>query len=102
MAYHMSITLTNEESAEAAENGKQPEILLREIMQQRLQPVPTASRPLTARELAEQLYREGKLLNLATRRPLTREELAERERLAQMLADDKPLSEIVIEDRGPY
>ncbi len=28
---------------------------------------------MTAREMTEKLYREGKLLNLATRRPLTQE-----------------------------
>lgn len=34
--------------------------------------------------------------------PLTPEEQAECERLAQMFAGGKPLSEMVIEDRDPY
>jgi hypothetical protein len=73
-----------------------------EIMMQRIR-LSRPERPaLTAHQLAEQLYREGKLLNLATRRPLTEEEKAERERLAQLFSAGKPMSEMVIEDRGPY
>ena len=50
----------------------------------------------------EQQYREGKLLNLPKPQPLSPEEQAERERLAQLFAGGKPMSEIVIEGRGPY
>lgn len=57
---------------------------------------------MTGRELAEKLYREGKLASLATKRSLSREEQAERERLARLFASDKLASEMVIEDRGPY
>ena len=59
-------------------------------------------RPLTGREFMEQLYREGTILNIPTWEPLTEEEEAERARLAQVFAGGKPLSQIVIEDRGPY
>ncbi len=62
----------------------------------------SAKRPMTGRELAEKLYREGKLASLATQRPLTQEEQEERERLARLFASDKPAFEMVIEDRGPY
>ena len=57
---------------------------------------------MTGRELAEKLYREGKLASLATQHPLTQEEQKEREHLARVFASDKPASELVIEDRGPY
>ena len=57
---------------------------------------------MTGRELAEKLYREGKLASLATPCPLTQEEQEERERLARLFASDRPASEMVIEDRGPY
>jgi len=60
------------------------------------------SRPLTEREFMEQLYREGVILNIPTWEPLTEEEEAERARLGQVFAEGKPLSQIVIEDRGPY
>jgi len=106
MAYQMTINLTDEEytalTAEAAKSGKQPEALLHEIMVQRLQPSPQVKHPMTGRELAEKLYREGEIENLPTRRPLTPEEQAELERIGKLFAVGKPLSEMIIEDRGPY
>jgi hypothetical protein len=60
------------------------------------------ARPLTRQEFLEKLYREGKILNIPTREPLTEEEEARRTRLAQATAGGKPVSEIVIEGRGPY
>jgi len=60
------------------------------------------ARPLTRQELLEQLYLEGTILNIPTRKPLTEEEEAKRTRLAQATAGGKPVSEIVIEGRGPY
>jgi hypothetical protein len=102
----MTINLTDQEyvalTTEAAKNGKQPELFLHEIMMQRLHLSPPTKRPLTGYELLEQQYREGKILNLPTRQPLTEEEKAERERLAQVFAGSKPISEMIIEDRGPY
>jgi hypothetical protein len=50
----------------------------------------------------EQLYCEGMVLNIPTWEPLTEEEEARRTQLAQACAGGKPLSQIVIEDRGPY
>ncbi len=106
MAYHMTVTLTDQEyaalAAEAEKTGKQAEALLHEIVMQRLQPSLPANRPLTEDEFEEKLYREGKILNIPTRRPLTQEEKTKRERLVQVFAGGKPASEMVIEDRGPY
>ncbi len=106
MAYQMTVTLTDQEyaalTAEAAKSGKHAETLLHEILMQRLQPPLPAEHPLTEEEFVEKLYREGKILNIPTRRPLTQEEKAKRERLVQVFAGGKPASEMVIEDRGPY
>jgi hypothetical protein len=106
MAYQLTVTLTDQEyaalAAEAEKSGKQAEALLHEILMQRLQPSLAAKRPLTAHEFEEILYREGLIENIPTRQPLTSEEKAERERLAQVFAGGKPASEMVIEDRGPY
>ena len=106
MAYQMTITLTDQEytalAAEAAKSGKQAEALLHEILMQRLQSLPQVRRPLTASEFEAKLYREGLIEHIPTRRPLTSEEQAERERLGQVFAGGKPASEMVIEDRGPY
>jgi len=65
--------------------------------------VPTKGQ-LTEREFMELLYREGILLNLPTPHNFypSEEEQAEQERLGKLFADEKPLSEIIIEDRGPY
>lgn len=68
----------------------------------RIQPSVLAKRPLTEQEFMELQYHEGKLSNFPHPEPLTQEEQAERERLGMLFASDKPLSELVIEDRGPY
>ncbi len=105
MSYQMTINLTDQEyaalTAEAAKNGKQPETYLHDMIQ-RLQSPSQVQRSLTGREFMEKLYREGELLNLPIPRPLTQEEQTERERLGQVFAGGKPLSEMVMEDRGPY
>src|SRR5438445_388717 len=72
------------------------------IEEQEPEAIMEQSRPLTRQEFLEQLYREGTILNIPTWEPLTEEEEAERARLAQVFAGGKPLSQIVIEDRGPY
>ena len=105
MAYQMTVTLSDQEyqvlAAEASRRGEPPEKLLRDLI--RHLPSHSATKyTMTGRELAEKLYREGKLANLATKRPLTPEEQAERERLAHLFAGDKLASDMVIEDRGPY
>jgi hypothetical protein len=105
MAYQMIVTLTDQEyqllAAEAARRGEPPETLLHDLIRH----LPSASsetRQMTGRELAEKLYREGKLMSLATKRPLSQEEQEERARLARLFASEKSASEMVSEDRGPY
>ena len=105
MTYQMTVTLTDQEyqalAAEAARRGEPPEILLRDLIR-RLPSASSNKHPMTGRELAEKLYREGKLASLATQRPLSQEEQKEREQLAHLFASDKLASDIVVEDRGPY
>ncbi|MGH2516714.1 MAG: hypothetical protein ACRDHP_13760 [Ktedonobacterales bacterium] len=47
------------------------------------------------------LYREGIIENLPTDETSSPEEERERERLSHLFGQGKPVSEIVIEDRGP-
>ncbi len=105
MAYQMTVMLTDQEyqllATEAARRGEPPETLLRDLIRH-LPLASTDKRPMTGRELAEKLYREGKLASLATQHPLSQEEQEERERLAHLFASDKLASEMVIEDRGSY
>ncbi len=89
MSYEMTVTLTDQEYHVLA-------------VIRHLPSASTTKYAMTGREFAEKLYREGKLASLATQRPLTPEEQAERERLAHVFASDKLASEMVIEDRGPY
>ena len=105
MAYQMTLTLTEQEYAalaeKAAQKGKKPEILLYEMMQEILQ----ASLPkqsMSGRDFMEKLFLEGEIENLPTREVLSLEEQAERERLGRLFTGGKPMSEMVIEDRGPY
>ena len=99
------ITLTDEEYQKlvttATKSGTNPETLLREMIE-RLPSPPKEQHALTERELAEKLYREGKLTTLATPYTLTKEDKAERARLARLFASEKLASDMVIEDRGPY
>ena len=105
MSYQMTLTLTEQEYAvlaeEAEKNGVHPEIMLQEIMREHLQ-ASLPKRPMTGHDFMVKLYREGEIENIPTREPLTPEEEAELERLAQVFAGDKPMSEMIIEDRGPY
>ena len=105
MEYQITVHLTDQEYsalvAEATRSGKQPETILHELMSERFQ-TSSITKPLTSHEFMEQQYREGKLLNIPLRRPWTPQERALREQLGRELSKGKPLSEIVIEDRGPY
>ena len=103
MAYQ--IILSEQEyaalAAAAAKSGTDPERLLHDMIQ-RLQNSSQRKRFLTAREIAEKQYNEGKISHVPTRQPLTQEEREARERRARRFAGGKPASEMVIEDRGPY
>ncbi len=101
------VTLTPEEYAAllaaATEQGKTIEVLVHETLAERFHaPLPPApQRPMTEREFLEELYRGGIISNIPTGELDTPEEAAERERLISSIAPGEPLSEIVIEDRGP-
>ncbi len=98
------ITLSDQEYAAlaaAAKSGTEPEQLLHDMIQ-RLQTSSQRKRPLTAHEIAERQYHEGKISHVPTRHPLTQEQREARERRARRFAGGKPASEMVIEDRGPY
>ncbi len=99
------ITLNDQEyaalAAAAAKSGTDPEQLLHEMIQ-RLEKSPQRKRPLTAYEIVEKQYHEGKISHIPTRQPLTQEEREVRERRVHEYAGGKAASEMVIEDRGPY
>lgn len=105
MAYQMTLTFTEQEYAalaeEAAKIGKNPETLIYDIMRERLQ----ASLPkysMSGRDFMKKLFLEGEIDNLPTQEAISLEEQTERERLGRLFAEGKPMSEMIIEDRGPY
>ena len=106
MAYEITVHLTDQEYsalvAEATRSGKQLETILHELMSEKFRTPSSAKSSLTEHEFMEQQYREGKMLNVPLRRPWTPQERALREQLGRELSKGKPLSEIVIEDRGSY
>lgn len=115
MAYQMTVTLTDAEytalAEEAAKSGKSIETILHEMeveslfhetLAQRLQLSAPAQRSFTRQEIQEYLYREGITENIPTNESDTVEEEAEQERLAALFGQGKPVSEMIIEDRGPY
>ncbi|WIG59150.1 MAG: hypothetical protein OJF49_001897 [Ktedonobacterales bacterium] len=105
MSHQMNITLTDEEyaelAAEAGRAGKPVESVAHDMLAQRLRTSAPGQQGMTARAFLERQYRDGKVLNLPVAQQSTSAEEAERERLAQIFAQGKPASEMVIEDRGP-
>ena len=103
MAYQINLSEQDYAAlaAAAARSGTDPEKLLHEMIQH-LQPSSQRKRALSARELSERQYHEGKISHVPTRQPLTPEEREARERRARRFAGGKPASEMIIEDRGPY
>lgn len=103
MTYQMTVTLTEQEyaslAAAAAQEGKSPEILLHELIQQL-----SSSASFSPRAFEKVLYEEGLIEHIPVRQPETPQEQAEREYLGQVFANvgGKPMSEMVIEDRGSY
>jgi len=99
------ITLSDQEyaalAAISAKTGTDPERLLHEMIQC-LQTSSQRKHPLTAHELAQNQFHEGKISHIPTRHPLSPEEREARERRARRFAGGKPASEMVIEGRGPY
>ena len=107
MAHQVTLTLSDDEyqAAAAAEAGEPIEALLHEAVARRFAPHPapeTLSQPISEDEVEAYLYRIGFTANLPTHKPPTPKEEAEEEELAELLSKGKSLSEMIIEDRGPY
>jgi hypothetical protein len=109
MAHQVTLTLSDDEyqavTAAAAEAGEPIETLLHEAVARRFVPRPAPealSEPISEDEVEAYLYRIGFTANLPTHEPPTPDEEAEEEELVELLSKGKSLSEMIIEDRGPY
>jgi hypothetical protein len=83
------ITLSDQEyavlAAAAAKSGTEPEQFLHDRIQ-RLHTSSQGNHSLTAPEVVEKQYHEGKISHIPTRQPLTQEEHEARERRARRFA----------------
>ncbi len=105
MAHQMLLTLTDQEyaalRAEAARTGTPLEAVLHAAIAP-LVPAPAPDQsPMTEQEFVEYLYHKGVIMNIPTHEPLSPDEEAELEDLAQLFAGGKMASDMVSEDRGP-
>lgn len=107
MSHRMDFTLTDEEynalSSESVKNGKPLEDLLHEVLSQHIRSTKPAPAYLpTRRDIQSYLYEEGVTEYIPTDELDTQEDVAERQHLAYLFGQGKPVSEMVIEDRGPH
>jgi len=106
MIHQVNIALTDEEyKALLAEAGRGEEVLekhIHKLLTRHLHPSLSVKDPLSTRDDVERhLYESGLIDHIPTHRPDTPEEEAELKRLADLFGQGKPVSEMVIEDRGP-
>lgn len=105
MIHQVNIALTDEEyKALLAEAGRGEEVLekhIHELLTQHLRRSLPGNCSLSEREIQQHLSRRGIVYRIPTGQPDTPEEESERKRLADLFGQGKPVSEMVIEDRGP-
>jgi hypothetical protein len=109
MAHQVTLTLSDDEyqavAAAAAEAGEPIEALLHEAVARRFTSRPASvspSQPVSGYALSRYLHSIGFAMNVPTGELDTPEDEAEEEELAQLLSKGKSLTEMIIEDRGPY
>src|SRR5579875_770405 len=104
MAYQMTVTLTDSESAalskEAAKSGKPIETLLHDMLAEHIGSA-TSKHSITRDEIQAFLYRQGLIDHLPLNEPDTPETEAERDLMSLLFIKRKTAYEMVIEDRGP-
>ncbi len=105
MAHQMTVTLSDQEyvalKAEAAKSGRPLDDFLREVLTQHIQQS-IETHTLSRHDIQNYLYKNGVTEHIPTYEPDTMEEEAERENLSRLFGQGKPVSEMVIEDRGPW
>ena len=104
MAYQVKFTLTDEEyttlTSESAQSGKPIEELLHEVLSQHIRPSSQQTYSLTRRDIQSYLYEEGATEYIPTDEPDTQADETERQYLAHLFGQGRPVSDMAIEDRG--
>ncbi len=105
MSHQIMITLSDDEYAALAETAREKGQSVEEVASTALKqhypiinPPPT---PMTYKDLLQQMYNDGEIVNLPSGKIDTVEE-AELDQIGRSIGPGKPASEMVIEDRGPY
>ena len=105
MSYQVKFSLTDEEYAalasESTQRGKPLEDLLHEVLSQHIRPSSKQTYSLTRRDIQSYLYEEGVTEYIPTDEPDTPEDEVDRQYLAHLFGQGKPVSDMAIEDRGP-
>ncbi len=110
MDHQRTIRLTDGEyaalQAEAEETGEEIEDIIHRLLDQiqakQFRLTYTPGRLFSKQELSVYLYSEGVITHIPTGEPDSEETKMERKRLGEIFGHGKPMSEMVIEDRGPY
>jgi hypothetical protein len=107
MVRQVTVTLSESEyarlSAEAGRRGEAPESLLQRTVSAHIGPDRSGGvmgQPPSKAVILEHLYRAGVITAVPSPEPVSPEQAAERERLAQLFGQGRPVSELIIEDRG--
>jgi hypothetical protein len=90
-------------SAEAGRRGEAPESLLQRKVTAHIgseRSGESSGQATSKAAILEHLYRAGAITAVPSPEPVSPEQAAERERLAQLFGQGRPVSELIIEDRG--
>jgi hypothetical protein len=110
MVHEMTVRLTDDEYAALTEKAKLTgqeleefiQEMLNEMIAQRIHLAEQRQHLWTTQEFQEHLYEEGLIDHIPTGEPDSEETKIERKRLGEIFGHGKPMSQMVIEDRGPY
>jgi hypothetical protein len=113
MEYEMTFRFTKEEyetlTNQSEQTGQEIKEVIRELIHElRDRSIQLSRKPdkpnrlLSKQELQEYLYRKGTIRSIPTGEKRTPEEEARLEELGKLFGQGQPLSEIIMEDRGPY
>ncbi|MGH2509179.1 MAG: hypothetical protein ACRDHZ_17505 [Ktedonobacteraceae bacterium] len=106
MEHEMIVRLTDDEYAalkiEAKQVGTSLELLFHEVLARHIHASKNPQHLWTTQEFQEHLYEEGLIEHIPTGEPDSEVIKIERKRLGEIFGHGKPMSEMIIEDRGPY
>lgn len=102
MAHQITITLDDDDFSAMKQTAVEYDISIEELVQRKIMlDRIRATRPRSIDPVLEAMFLAGEIETIPTGEPDSPEETAQREKLFKNSQPGKPLSEMVIEDRGP-